>query len=50
MAPCGDQSDCPIYSATGVYRYALEVPQGQLPALGVGPGSVLQLRGACPST
>ena len=50
MAPCGDQSDCPIYSATGAYRYALEVPQGQLPALGVGPGAVLQLNGACPST
>lgn len=50
MAPCGDQSDCPIYSAAGAYRYALEVPQGQLPAFGVGPGSVLKLAGGCSST
>jgi len=50
MAPCGDRSDCPIYSASGPYRYALEVPQGQLASLGVGPGSVLQLTGECPST
>ncbi len=50
MAPCDDRPDCPIYGASGVYRYALEVPQGQLAALGVGPGSVLQLTGACPST
>ena len=50
MEPCGDRTDCPIYSATGPYRYALEVPQGQLPALGVGPGAVLRVGGACPST
>lgn len=50
MEPCGDRTDCPIFSATGPYRYALEVPQGQLPSLGVGPGSVLKLHGACPST
>ncbi len=50
MEPCGDRSDCPTSSATGPYRYALEVPQGQLAALGVGPGSVLQLSGDCPST
>jgi uncharacterized membrane protein (UPF0127 family) len=50
MEPCDDRSDCPISSASGPYRYALEVPQGQLPSLGVGPGSVLQLHGACSST
>jgi uncharacterized membrane protein (UPF0127 family) len=50
MQPCGDRTDCPISSATGPYRYALEVPQGQLPALGIGPGAVLKLNGACPST
>ena len=48
MAPCDDRSDCPTYGATGPYRFALEVPQGQLPALGVGPGSKLELTGACP--
>lgn len=50
MAPCDDRSDCPTYGATAAYRYALEVPQGQLPALGVGPGAVLELAGTCPST
>ncbi len=50
MAPCEDRSDCPVYAATGPYRYALEVPQGQLAALGIGPGSVLELTGTCPST
>lgn len=47
MAPCEDRSDCPTFGATGPYRYALEVPQGQLPALGVGPGAKLELAGAC---
>ncbi len=50
MAPCDDRSDCPTYGADKAYRYALEVPQGQLAALGVGPGSVLELTGTCPST
>lgn len=50
MAPCADRPDCPISSATGPYRYAIEVPQGQLAALGIGPGSVLQLHGLCPRT
>ena len=48
MAPCEDRSDCPIYGAAAPYRYALEVPQGDLAALGVGPGSKLELTGACP--
>ena len=47
MAPCPDQEGCPTYAPAGAYRYALEVPQGRLPELGVGPGSVLQLDGAC---
>ena len=50
MEPCGDRNDCPIYSAAGPYRYAVEVPQGQLASLGIGPGAVLKLAGACPST
>jgi uncharacterized membrane protein (UPF0127 family) len=48
MAPCGDRSDCPIYGASGNYRYALEVPQGHLAELGIGPGAKLELTGACP--
>ena len=47
MAPCEDRTDCPTYSAAGPYRFALEVPQGQLPAFGVGPGAVLKLEGVC---
>ncbi len=48
MAPCEDRPDCPIYSAGAPYRYALEVPQGNLGELGVGPGSKLVLSGPCP--
>ena len=48
MAPCEDRADCPIYGAAAPYRYALEVPQGDLAALGIGPGSKLELTGACP--
>ena len=47
MAPCEDREGCPTYSPTARYRFALEVPQGGLAALGIGPGSVLQLGGAC---
>jgi uncharacterized membrane protein (UPF0127 family) len=45
MAPCLNQAQCPGYSSRGTYRYALEVPQGQLASLGVGPGSVLTVGG-----
>ena len=41
MAPCGDQPVCPTYGPAGPYRYALEVPQGDLRALGIGPGARL---------
>jgi uncharacterized protein len=42
MDPC-TAPDCPTYGAAGPYRYALEVPKGRLPALGVGPGARLEL-------
>jgi uncharacterized membrane protein (UPF0127 family) len=48
MAPCEDRADCPIYGAAAPYRYALEVPQGDLAALRIGPGAKLELTGACP--
>ena len=41
MAPCGDQPVCPTYGPDGPYRYALEVAEGDLPALGIGPGARL---------
>lgn len=47
MAPCGDEGDCPSYAAASPYRYALEVRQGDLDALGVGPGATLALGGPC---
>jgi uncharacterized membrane protein (UPF0127 family) len=50
MAPCDDRSDCPTYGAAGPYRFALEVPQGQLAAYGIGPGSRLEVTGSCRST
>lgn len=48
MAPCPDQDGCPLYGAARPYRLALEVPGGGLGRLGVGPGSVLEVGGACP--
>jgi uncharacterized membrane protein (UPF0127 family) len=36
MEPCADdQADCPSYPADGPFRFALEVPQGRLPEVGV---------------
>lgn len=48
MAPCGDSSTCPTYAAAGAYRYALEVPKGRLPRLGITKGSRLRVGGDCP--
>jgi uncharacterized membrane protein (UPF0127 family) len=46
MEPCPDDvADCPLTGADGPYVHALEVAQGDLPALGVGPGSVLSFPG-----
>lgn len=47
MEPCLDRRDCPLYSATGPYRYALEVPKGRLGELGVGPGATITVGGPC---
>jgi uncharacterized membrane protein (UPF0127 family) len=47
MAPCVNQPSCPTYSATGPYRWALEVPQGSLAGLGIGPGTRLVTTGPC---
>lgn len=44
MEPCEQELSCPLYGATGPYRYALEVPKGKLPALGVGDGARLELQ------
>lgn len=47
MEPCLGRPDCPLYSATGPYRYALEVEKGGLPALGIAPGAVMSVGGPC---
>ena len=47
MTPCPDVDGCPTYKAAAAYRTALEVPQGHLSALGVGPGSTITIGGAC---
>ena len=45
LAVC-DQA-CPTISPSAAFQYALEVPTGGLHRLGVGPGSVLLVGGAC---
>ena len=47
MGPCPDKVGCPTYAAARPYRYALEVPRGGLPGLGIGPGAALTVGGAC---
>lgn len=47
MEPCLE-GNCPVYAADGPYRYAIEVPQGELDDLGIVPGATLDLVGACP--
>jgi uncharacterized membrane protein (UPF0127 family) len=42
MVPCLTLgSSCPTYGAAAPYRWALEVPRGRLPGMGIGPGSRL---------
>lgn len=47
MAPCGEADDCPLYGAERPYRFALEVPQGELASLGIEEGSELRVGGHC---
>jgi uncharacterized membrane protein (UPF0127 family) len=48
MAPCSATADdCPMYPPDGPYRFAVEVFEGELDALGVGPGSRLAMGGDC---
>jgi uncharacterized membrane protein (UPF0127 family) len=48
MPPCIHQATCPTFSAARPYRYAIEVPQGAMPRLGIGAGTRLVTAGACP--
>jgi uncharacterized membrane protein (UPF0127 family) len=47
MAPCIHMPSCPTYGASRAYRWALEVPQGALPRLAIGPGTRLIAGGPC---
>lgn len=48
MEPCADSPDCPSYPPPSrPYRVAIEVPKGQAEALGLVPGSVARVGGAC---
>jgi len=47
MTPCPTQDNCPLYGAASPYTDALEVPEGGLGRLGIGPGSVLTVGGSC---
>lgn len=49
MPPCtaAKGSDCPVYGADRSYVDALEVLQGGLGAIGVGPGSRVEVGGQC---
>ena len=49
MAPCQDVPGCPTYPAARPFRYALEVPQGQLGDVAVAAGSTIRVRArTCP--
>ena len=43
MDPCADVPDCPRVTATAPYKFAVEVPKGGLPRLGIGAGSRILL-------
>ncbi|MGH9210735.1 MAG: DUF192 domain-containing protein [Acidimicrobiales bacterium] len=47
MEPCVDDPGCPLYPPQGSYRFALEVPQGDLAEQGVASGSTLRVGGDC---
>lgn len=44
MPPCTarEPGNCPTYAASAPYRWALEVPEGELPGIGVARGTVVQ--------
>lgn len=46
MEPCGDSDTCLRYRTPDDFLVAVEAPQGELAALGIAPGSVLELSDA----
>jgi uncharacterized membrane protein (UPF0127 family) len=47
MEPCENREGCPTYSPTGSYRFAVEVPQGELGTVGIEEGSRIAVGGEC---
>lgn len=48
MDPCPPGPErCPVYGATAPYRYAVEVPMGDLAEIGIGPDWTMELGSAC---
>lgn len=44
MDPCADIPGCPTFKSSADYKYAIEVPKGDLGRLGVGRGAVFAPR------
>jgi uncharacterized membrane protein (UPF0127 family) len=49
MDPCLDRDECPHYLSGAPYRYAIEVPAGGLPGLGITPDATVRVGGRCPA-
>jgi uncharacterized membrane protein (UPF0127 family) len=47
MQPCDDVDGCPTYAPSGPYRFAIEVPQGELATLGITETATVQVGGSC---
>ncbi|HSS09591.1 MAG TPA: DUF192 domain-containing protein, partial [Acidimicrobiales bacterium] len=47
MVPCSQGTQCQLYYPAAPARLAIEVRQGQLSALGIGPGSTISIGGPC---
>ncbi len=47
MDPCLDGGECVTYGAAGPYRFALEVPQGELAEVGATDGATFRLVDEC---
>ncbi|HZN13691.1 MAG TPA: DUF192 domain-containing protein [Acidimicrobiales bacterium] len=43
MESCADIPDCPRFTTTSKFKFAIEVPKGGLGRLGIGPGAVLDV-------
>jgi uncharacterized membrane protein (UPF0127 family) len=47
MMPCPPREKCPLYYPAAAASTAIEVEQGHLARLGIGPGATISVGGAC---